>query len=165
MKITSSNGKFCEINTQYYKRYEVGWEHIPYAFEDICVRGWYLVSWNQATGLVSIGGVQKTKTVLFTLIFKTKHENKQFRRRACRVIKVPKQFLSTKPTVCSALARHRKATGHQSCLLTMQPLLLINGMRSAKRKESFRLKEERRDAHGEGDRPFRLQLLRGCEVG
>lgn len=87
-------------------------------------------------------------------------------RIACRVIKVPKQFLSTKPTVFSALARRWKAaTGHPSCLLTMQPLLLISGVRRAKRKESFRLKEAWRDADGEGDRPFGLQLLLGCEVG
>lgn len=89
MNITSSNGKFCEINAQYYKRYEVGWEHIPQAFEDICARGWYLVSWNQVTGLISIGGVQKTKTVLPTLIFNTKHENKQFRKDSMQGDKSP----------------------------------------------------------------------------
>lgn len=85
-------------------------------------------------------------------------------RVACRGITVPQRFLSTKPTVFSALARPwEAATGHQSCLLTMQPILLITGMSRAKRIESFRLKEERRDA--DGDRPWRLQLLLGCEVG
>lgn len=87
-------------------------------------------------------------------------------RPACRVIKVPKQSLSTEPTVLPALAgRWQAATGHHSRLLTTQALLLISGMRRAKRKESFRLKEARRDADGEGDRRFGLQLLLGCEVG
>lgn len=39
MNITSSNGKFCEIKTQHYKRYDVGWEHILYAFEDYLCPG------------------------------------------------------------------------------------------------------------------------------
>lgn len=83
----------------------------------------------------------------------------------CKGRKVPK-FLSTKPTAFSALVRHwRTAIGPQSCLLTMQLFLLTTGVRRAKRKESFRLKEERRDADGEGDPPCWLHLLLGWGVG
>lgn len=77
------------------------------------------------------------------------------------------QPLSTKPIAFSALVSlWRTATGRQSCLLTMQILLLITGIRRAKRKESFSLKEEWRDADGEGDLPcWLLRLLPGWEVG
>lgn len=74
----------------------------------------------------------------------------------------PQQFLSTEPTAFSVLARPRRAaSGHHSGLLTTQLLILITGIGRAKRKESFRLKEERRDADGEGDASCRLHLLLG----
>lgn len=55
--------------------------------------------------------------------------------------------------------------GHYSCLLTMQLLLIITGVRRAKRKKSFRLKEMWRDVDGEGDPPCRLHPWLGWESG
>lgn len=87
------------------------------------------------------------------------HEVKWFIKYGMQGVKVLKQHFSTKPTAFSELVRRwRTASGHQSCLLTMQLLLIITGRR-AKRKESFRFKEEWRDADGEGDPPCWLHLL------
>lgn len=77
---------------------------------------------------------------------------------ACKGTEFPKQFLSTKPKAFSALvAPWKTAIGPQSGLLTIQLLLLITGIRRAKKKESFRLKEEWRGADGEGDLPCWLR--------
>lgn len=65
IKSTLSNEEFCEISTQYYEEYKLGWEHIPYAFEGICVLERHLVLWNQeAIGSISVSSVQKTEIVL-----------------------------------------------------------------------------------------------------
>lgn len=62
---------------------------------------------------------------------------------ACEGTEVPKRVLSAKPTAFSELARPwGTATGHPRCLLTIRLLPLITGIGRAKRKESFRLKEE-----------------------
>lgn len=78
-----------EIGAQHYKRYQVGRQHVPLAFEDICVLGCYLMPWNLATGLTSVGGVQKTK-LFYQINFKAKHRDKRFRKDGMQGIKVPK---------------------------------------------------------------------------
>lgn len=159
IKFTLWNKKFCEISTQYYyKEYTMGWEHNPYTFEGICVLERYLVPWNQeASGSVLV--LHRRQQMFYPNQFsKASIKTNDLQRMACKGLKASKQFLSTKPTAFSELVRpSRTVTGHQSCLLTMQLLLLITGIRRAKRKESFRLKEERRDA--DGDPPCWPHLL------
>lgn len=47
------------------------------------------VSWNLATGLTSVGGVQKTK-LFYQINFKAKHRDKRFRKDGMQGIKVLK---------------------------------------------------------------------------
>jgi len=134
---------FPDISTQRYKRHKVGWEplmplQVSLFWDDVSGPG--TGSLDQSTLVV-----YKTKTLF---VYPNSFSKQSMKANdsavvTCKRIKAP-QSLSTKPTAFSALVRPwRAATGPQSCLLTMQLLLLITGVRRAKRKESFRLKEER----------------------
>lgn len=165
MKFTWLNGTLPDVSTQRYKRHKVGWEplmplQVSLFWDDVSGPG--TGSLDQSTLVV-----YKTKTLF---VYPNSFSKQSMKANdsavvTCKRIKAP-QSLSTKPTAFSALVRPwRAATGPQSCLLTMQLLLLITGVRRAKRKESFRLKEERWDADGERDPPRWPHLPLGWGTG
>lgn len=96
--------------------------------------------------------------VLSELMSKQSVKTNGLGKVACRGRKAPRQLLRTEPRAFSVLVRAWRAAARTAkWLLTLQ-LLLLTGMGRAERKESFRLKEERRDADGEGDPPCGLRL-------